>query len=398
MKRIKNKLLKFLCVVIVLIFSFTPLSLTTFAGEYQGTCGENLTWDFEAETGTLTISGSGPMIDFKYYGNQPWEEYNNKILNLVIDSGVTSVGKFAFANFYELINVTIAETVEVIDDNAFFFCENIHNVTFSEGLKHIGDSAFEGIMELSVLTIPDSVLTIGDYAFYDCECLREIKLSKNVQSIGDYAFAASSYLKTISIDKSNEFYCTEDDVLFNKNKTTLIQYPVSDKKTCYIIPDSVTSISGMAFYECENLTDVTISESVKNVGPWCFDGNEETINIHYSGTPALWAELITNSDESNDTLLEIIPHYCVKQGGKTATCQNEGYSDGWYCEECEKFVVEPQMNNEIDPDNHVFDESGNCLCGATEDTGINNNFGFPEQMKLLDIILNFIQIILNLLF
>ena len=397
MNRIKKRSFKILCVVLVLIFNFASLTLTTFAVEYEGTCGENLTWFFEEETGTLTISGNGPMFDL-YEKTKPWQHLRDDVVNIVVSSGVTSISRNAFSDFYELINVTIAGTVEVIEDYAFYYCENMQNVTFSEGLKHIGNSAFEGIMELSVVSIPDSVLTIGDYAFYDCECLRELKISKNVQSIGEYAFAFSSYLRTIYIDESNEFYCTVDDVLFNKDMTILIQYPNDNRRTSYVIPGSVTSISGMAFYECEYLTDLIIPESVVSVGPWCFDENEKTINMHYLGTPDLWAELITNSDAENETLFDIIPHFCIRHGGQAATCQNEGYSDGWYCEECEKYIIEPQQNGEIDRDNHNFDENGNCVCGATEDIDIDNNLAFPELMNLLDIIINFIQIIFNLLF
>lgn len=397
MNRIKKRSFKILCVVLVLIFNLAPLTLTTFAVEYEGTCGENLTWFFDDETGMLTISGNGPMIDF-YDGNKPWQHLRDDVVNIVVSSGVTSISRNAFSDFYELINVTIAGTVEVIEDYAFYYCENMQNVTFSEGLKHIGNSAFEGIMELSVVSIPDSVLTIGDYAFYDCECLRELKISKNVQSIGEYAFAFSSYLQTIFIDESNEFYCTVDNVLFNEDKTTLIQYPINNRKTSYVIPETVTTISDYAFFKSNYLTDVTVPGSVKYIGESVFDSNEYPLIIHYTGTPGLWEELITNVNENNDTLLGTTPHYCINQGAQAATCQNEGYSDGWYCEECEKYIIEPQQNGEIDRDNHNFDENGNCVCGATEDIEIDNNLAFPELMNLLDIIINFIQIIFNLLF
>ena len=83
----------------------------------SGTCGENLTWTLD-DAGTLTISGTGEMTDWSE-GDAPWYKNRTKITTVVIGSGVTSVGSYAFYGCTNLTDVTIPEGVESIGQNAF---------------------------------------------------------------------------------------------------------------------------------------------------------------------------------------------------------------------------------------------------------------------------------------
>ena len=61
----------------------------------------------------------------------------------------------------------------------------------------------------------------------------------------------------------NQFYCCQDGILFNKNKTTLIYYP-NKRDGAYIIPDGVKTIEELAFYGCKGLTDIIFTD-IKNL-------------------------------------------------------------------------------------------------------------------------------------
>ena len=115
-----------------------------------------------------------------------------------------------------------------------------------------------------------SVTSIGNYAFTDCYSLTSITIPNSVTSIGWYAFSGCSSLTSINVDVNNPNYCSIDGVLFNKDKTTLIQYPIGNTRTEYTIPNSVTSIGEYAFRDCSSLTSITIGNSVTSIGRSAF--------------------------------------------------------------------------------------------------------------------------------
>ena len=194
----------------------------------SGKCGKNVTWKLDRK-GTLTISGKGEMYDLSrkvdnwYPSRDSWEPSCKKIESIVIKNGVTSIGR-----------------------NAFWFCEN-----------------------LTKITIPDSMTKIGGEAFDNCTRLTKVTIPKNVVSIEDRIFSHCDSLTDITVANGNKNYSSENGVLYNKGKTSLLRYPAG-KKGAYIIPAGVTEIASSAFHDCERLTGVIIPEGVTSVGEYAF--------------------------------------------------------------------------------------------------------------------------------
>ena len=258
----------------------------------SGTCGENLTWKYDESTGLLVISGTGAMDDYytgfdpeKYieYCNYPWRNYAYDIKEVVIKNGVTAIGEYAF-----------------------YGCNGITSVT-----------------------IPDSVTKIGDLAFCACTSLTSITIPDAVDEIGTGAFIYCSSLISITVDSNNKYYSSDKyGVLFNKDKTTLIQYPIGSTRTSYTIPNSVTTVGDYAFYyctsltsvtipdsvttidegaflDCTNLKNITISDSVTIIADGAFNMCESLTNVYYSGTETQWKGIsifVYNDDLTNATI------------------------------------------------------------------------------------------------
>ena len=102
-----------------------------------------------------------------------------------------------------------------------------------------------------------------------CSSLTSITLPEGVTSIGDDAFKGCTSLAVIDVLAGNPNYASEAEVLFNKDKTTLIQCP-GGKSGAYVIPPSVTSIGNSAFQSCHSLTGITIPDSVTSIGDYAF--------------------------------------------------------------------------------------------------------------------------------
>jgi hypothetical protein len=120
-------------------------------------------------------------------------------------------------------------------------------------------------------TIPTSVTSVDSNAFDSCANLISIIIPDGVARIHPDMFDGCTNLTSITVDTDNANYSSIDGVLFNKNKTTLIQFP-RGKGGSYTIPTSVTSIGESAFAGCTNLTSITIPSSVTSIGNHAFYG------------------------------------------------------------------------------------------------------------------------------
>ena len=160
----------------------------------------------------------------------------------------------------------------------------VEKVIILEGVTNIANSAFYECRNLTSIIIPEGVTTIGYQVFFNCSGLASISFPSSLTSFDtkyDFFFGLSS-LTSINVAGGNEIYLSENGVLFNKDRTTLIKCPQA-KTGIYVIPSGVTTIGDRAFQSCSGLTSVEIPESVKNIGSTAFFGCSFTsINLPQS--------------------------------------------------------------------------------------------------------------------
>jgi hypothetical protein len=215
---------------------------------------------------------------------------------LTIPTSVTSLGEGVFENCAEINSVTISAKISSIEKRLFSGCLKITSVTIPSMVTSIGDSAFNNCRILSSVNLPSSLITIGERAFYSCNLI-QVSIPSGVISIGDESFmncmglsivnipASVTYIGksafiffglilpyvdlTFNVDEGNQFYSSLDGILFDKAKSTLIQFSVSEIHE-YTIPSTVTTIGDYAFANCRNLYSVTIPLSVDSIGDYAF--------------------------------------------------------------------------------------------------------------------------------
>ena len=157
-------------------------------------------------------------------------------------------------------------SVTRIMSDAFQFC-TLTNVTIPGNVTNIGDFAFAGCGLISI-TLGTNVTSIGNSAFSQCK-MASVTIPSSVTSFGNGAFGWCASLGAITVNTNNSFYSSTNGVLFNKNQTTLVQFPAGVVGS-YTMPNSVTSIQAGAFAGC-GLTNVIISTNVTSVDQEAFE-------------------------------------------------------------------------------------------------------------------------------
>ena len=223
---------------------------------------------------------------------------------VVIENGTETIGKEAFNGCKKLNDIILPDSVTSIGENAFQYTGlyyewfdgnedvlyinnhliSVYQGTANEcniksGTKTIADSAFFACGSLPGITIPDSVTSIGNRAFKDCNSLKSITIPKRVTTIGNCAFYTCYDLQSIEVDSGNPEYCSENGVLYNKEKTEIIRFPKEKTEVSFAIPKSVTKIADGAFEYCKNLTSVTIPNDMTSIGNNAFESCSGLTNI-----------------------------------------------------------------------------------------------------------------------
>ena len=259
------------------VFSGIPnlnIGLGTSSDSVSGTCGDNLEWTFSG--GTLTISGEGVMYDYEYDADlnslAPWGDC--EIEKIVIKTGVTGIGKYAFFKCDQLTKVTIPGSVTSIGYGAFESCTSLKSVTIPDGVTDIGDYSFNDCTSLTKITIPDTVTNIGQSAFGGCTSLKSVTFPDKLDSIDFYAFTGCTSLKSVTVP-----YCTNDIYYVFSSCTSL---------NTVTIADGVTYIGGYMFMECTSLKSVSIPASVTRIDATAFIGCDSLTDIYYSGSESQW--------------------------------------------------------------------------------------------------------------
>ena len=266
----------------MLLSIVSVVDFSAFADVQTGSCGDNVTYSLDTETGVLTISGTGKMTDYSAEDCP----FNNRayIKSVIIENGVISIGNYAFSYFGSLTNVTIPNSVTSIGYDAFNYCKSLTSVTIPDSVTSIGEVAFSSCTSLTSVTIPNSVTSIGDCAFEDCYFTFENFVNNSNVELNDSS-------KPMIVDTDDKGICIKNNVLVKMRPA----YAIGE----VTIPNTVTSIGDGAFDNCESLTSVAIPDSVTSIGSGAFYDCTNLANVYYAGAEDEWNN-ITISDENED--------------------------------------------------------------------------------------------------
>lgn len=287
----------------------------------KDSCGDGVKYSFYEITGELIISGKGKINDFSETMSEysPWHKYNNSIISVVIEDGVTEIGNAAFYDCKNLVSVTIPDSVTTIGDKAFKFCKSLVSITLPSSIEGLGISAFACCKNLNSVTYlginePYNEKNRGENNVFYGSPVEKVMVPINYKN--------NSFC---SIEVQKEKYVLQDELegscgdgveyAFNVNTGELIitgigemadynYYPdvlnispwdsYKEYITSVTIAEGVTSIGCCAFYDCKNLTCICIPSSVTKIDNFAFSGCiglkslNIANNITHIGESAFW--------------------------------------------------------------------------------------------------------------
>ncbi|MBR0414077.1 MAG: leucine-rich repeat protein [Clostridia bacterium] len=167
-----------------------------------GMCGENVSYILNETTGLLTISGTGAMYDYDMMENPSPFNNNPKIKEIVVESGVSTIGNDAFTQLRNLKTVSLPGTVTSLGDDAFSFCFALSDINILESVQSIGSSAFSACYALTSFTVPKGVKTLGKSTFWYCDHLQSVALPKSLERVSDNAFVYCTALTDVYYEGS----------------------------------------------------------------------------------------------------------------------------------------------------------------------------------------------------
>ncbi|MCC8155800.1 MAG: leucine-rich repeat protein [Oscillospiraceae bacterium] len=265
----------------------------------SGDCGDALAWTLDP-AGTLTVSGTGAMDDWVYNKDVPWYALRERVLRIVVEDGVTSLGTIAFAYCANATEVTLPESLTIISDYVFAYCTALVEITLPASVTQVAPSAFSGCTALASFAVadgnsvydaedgvlyrssqdgtrtlvccpagrtgrfavPDGVTDIGERAFYGCAGLTAISLSDSVNAIGAMAFQLCTGLTGMEV------------------------------------PDGVTEIPSAAFSLCTGLTRMVLPASIAAIGATAYSYCTALTDVYFAGTAEDWEAVVIGDDNA----------------------------------------------------------------------------------------------------
>ena len=255
-------------------------NLDLVSGDGSLTIPENVTkigsGSFSGVDGLKTVIIPGTV---KVIGDDAFS-YNTTLEKVIIQDGVKTIGKGAFQSCTKLESIEMTDSVTNIYDSVFAYDDNLQNVKLSNNITKISSGLFQGCSNLLQITIPENVTSIEDLSFTACRKLDNVYIPKNLKILSSGAFRGCSNLNTIIIDKENQNFTIEDNIVYKIDETSkslLISLASNTNRTEITIPEGVTTLSVGALGYFKKVETLNLPSTLLNMNGWTFDGCGDTL-------------------------------------------------------------------------------------------------------------------------
>lgn len=231
---------------------------------------------------------------------------NKSLKQVTLPTTLDTLPKYCFQGCTALRKMSLPEGMKVIAENAFSGCENLMQVKLPTTLDSIATKAFYKNLGLFSLSIPEGVRSIADSAFMRCENLETVALPASLERVGAKLFRRCPELTAISVASGSKHFISREGVLYSADLKTLYEAPAKLKSEDYKVPAETETIYHYAFYECPEVSAITIPQTIKRIGiaalvnngmrQFTFPGNDkywlEEGSLYYKATTSAGEQIV----------------------------------------------------------------------------------------------------------
>ncbi len=276
--------------------------LAVWETKTSGACGDNMAWEYNTETNTLTLEGEGMMNNFMVTtdsdGNDvydvPWYAFRKDIEYVILPEGLTTVGDYAFADCGKLKAAEIPEKVTYIGTCAFDYCDTLTEVTLPESVAEVGKNAFANTAALEQVIILNPAAKISDYNDVTLGSPEKITVAGFAGSTAQ-KYAEKNKIRFAALDKGTcganltWSYDSKKKTLTVSGKGDMTEYATAEEVPWHLVqnqiasvslPEGLTSVSASAFYRVSPVKEITLPAGLKRIGDYAFYGSSlESVTI-----------------------------------------------------------------------------------------------------------------------
>ena len=202
----------------------------------------------------------------------------SNVINVSLPNSIEEIQESAFESCKRLRSINIPSNVKVIKESTFDTCSQLKNVSFSEGLEKIEYRAFWQCTNINTLNLPSSLREISESGFEGLSGVKHLVLNEGLEKIGDFAFAYAKYIETITFPSTlrviGKYAFMENYVMEELN-----------------LVEGIETLEEGAFFYNANLRKIYIPSTLKNIGFDCFTSSDSKFET-----------LVVSSDNPNYSL------------------------------------------------------------------------------------------------
>jgi len=330
--------------------------------------------DFYFENDDLILADNAIDVDTDKLGEN--SVYGNNYRIIFHCSADSNAGRYALARGWHVVDDSPASGA--CGDNVQWELEDGTLTISGQGAMDNLETEnqqpwFDKCESIQQIVIEEGVTSIGDQMFVSLPALHSIYIPSSVKSIPGSALSNCVSLLSINVSTENKDYTVQNNVLFNKNMTSLLAYPAGSGAKTYTIPQSVTTIdynafsrskltnmvipdtvtdissfafaycdalktislssnltniSGLLFYQCPHLESITIGNKVTDIGTMAFDGCTSLQVVIYQGTQSQWRriEIAAGNTALDNAAIRYDPRINIKLPAHTTVIESEAFA------------------------------------------------------------------------
>lgn len=256
---------KFYCFILSILLMFSIIGANPVMAQEQsvnkGICGVSATWEYDAETKVLTVSGSGTVTGLQAF------DANNQIEKIVIKSGIETIGQRAFVG-YNCREIVLEEGLKKIENYAFYGFSKLKEITIPKSVTTLEASPFEETSLKKVMVLGD--VKVDNIPFgYAC-FVETLEIAGKFENLASIAASVDARMPKVVLINNNPNYCIENGLIMSADKKILYAMNGDAQIKDLVIPDSIETIMPYAFYMRNSFDTVKLGKNLKSIGEYAF--------------------------------------------------------------------------------------------------------------------------------